>query len=203
MSTTTKKTFYLNAVLAVLSAFTAGAAHSASPKANANEVDASSRYNLVSGLGTVNGIAYRIFDDLSGGFAGNKANSLGDDNSWSIRCKKDAMSDRKSCSVSRRKLFIDVEPGKVAFLYVGVDHFPGKSTALRVDDKKPVVGTQGSDGDFSNGQVATILKQLAKGTSVTTRYYQWPYERAEDESFELTGFNEALDYAKWAVRQLK
>jgi invasion protein IalB len=160
------------------------------------------QYNLETGRGTINGIAYTLSTETLNATFATKVDAPVDEHWW-VNCAKDAMTDSKVCWVSRKTLRVKVEQGKSIWLYVGSNHFPGKTQAIRVDGHKSIIGTSGSDGDFSSGAAATILKQLTKGATVTTRHYAWPYTDAVDETFSLTGFNEAYAYAKWAVTKLK
>lgn len=188
-----KKLILSAALFAAANAWATGPSNSAAPA-----------FDISGAFGNINGVTYRVHGAGGGRFAGTSANDLNDyKNTWSVSCQVDAMTDKKKCTLHRRDLVVMLESGKVVFLYVGDEHFPGKQTAIRIDDKKPHIGKQGSDGDFTGGQVRTIVQQLTKGKSVITRFYQWPEDFARDDTFELTGFNEALEYAKWASRHIK
>lgn len=162
----------------------------------------STPYNLQSGEGEINGIAYRISpSNWRASFAGSLDNPLDLGNYWEIYCRKDAITDQKSCSIQRKTLTIIIKHKQQPFLYVGEDHYPFKPTTIRVDSNKPLHGTIGSDGDFSSNSISIILKQMVKGQSITTRYYEWPYDYSKTDTFPLAGFNEAMTYAKWALTQ--
>lgn len=107
-------------------------------------------------------------------------------NGWRMSgCDIDKFTGSKNCSMSKDDLIVYIHKGKTFFI-VGVDHFPRRSSALRIDGNKPIYG---SEGAFQNN--AKILEQFKTGKVVNTRYVQWPYEINRDAETSLDGFNEA------------
>ena len=158
--------------------------------------------------GLVNGVFYRVYpSDLSGSFGGtpefdgvlNASNIntyLGDH--WSIGCHVDAMTDKKTCSISRKDFSLYVEKSSVQVI-VGSDHYPGRPASIRIGKNKPF--TTSNDGQFTKAISRQIAAQMLAGQNIATRYIEWPYNSYKDDSFPAFGFKEALDYAKWAVAQ--
>jgi hypothetical protein len=61
---------------------------------------------------------------------------------------------------------------------------------IRIDGAVPLP-VAGRDHD--------VISQLENGRVVTTRSYEWPRCYPEDETFELTGFAQALTYVRLFV----
>ena len=148
--------------------------------------------------GELNGVHYSFhYGDGSGIFSGKHGN-------WSVRCKKDQITDEKFCFMNHQKnwsaLWLLVYPkGKVS-VGVGHERYPGSSVAIRIDKGSPFTN---ADGVFDLQTSRRIVQKLAKASSVTTRYMKWPYRRDEDETWDLSGFNEALAYITWAVERIR
>lgn len=86
---------------------------------------------------------------------------------------------------------------------VGQDHFPGSTVAIRIDGGKPITASAKNGGMFSRQVSAKLLSQLKGASKLTTRYMEWPNRYWVDETWELYGFNEALQYITWAVDRIR
>lgn len=146
--------------------------------------------------GTLNGAKYRFYyTDGSGsvqGLPNNVLDVLKDKygENWSLHCKQDGMSDTHYCVTSRASLMVGVSGASSYFVQVGNDHYPGSTIALRIDKAPPV--TAPADPGFSQKQETALVAALNGGTSVLTRYVEWPYESNKDQSVNLFGFGTAL-----------
>jgi hypothetical protein len=108
---------------------------------------------------------------------------------WSIDCRVDSMSDRRSCKFYGEELFVFYGTSSNPIEVCILSHdFPGRRGMIRVDDYPPV--NTGIDGCTS---AASLLPQLRSGTTVTLRYVEWPYDYPKDASEQLSGFNKAMD----------
>ncbi|HEX5716322.1 MAG TPA: hypothetical protein VF179_09190 [Thermoanaerobaculia bacterium] len=156
--------------------------------------------------GELSGVAYRFYyTDGSGSFAGERGNrlQLAERNNWSVACSKDPINDAKSCYMYVRDLWVFAHsPGKVV-VSIGHDHYPGSTVAIRIDGRAPSTARVINNGTFSHDASTRIVQDLRKAKTVTTRYMEWPYRSWVDETWEIYGFNEALDYITWAVRQIR
>ncbi|HCX31788.1 MAG TPA: hypothetical protein DHU55_18770 [Blastocatellia bacterium] len=160
--------------------------------------------------GKINNVAYRFYyHDGSGMFAGKRELSLNDiehlSSHWRVGCSKDAMSDRGSCYMSLRDLLIFVNADGKATLSIGSDHYPGSSVMLRIDNGAPVaMSTRLLKGSFNFQDSQKLIAQISRAKTLTTRYRKWPdgYDR-DDVWEEVYGFNEALQYIRWAVARIK
>lgn len=173
-------------------------------------------YDLMSGknnvmhrieTGTLNGIKYRFYyTDGSGAVQGlqeNVLNVLKDKygENWSLGCRKDEMNDTHYCAMSRGALVVGAYGGSSRFVNVGSEHYPGSTIALRIDKETPV--TAPADPGFSSAQEAALISEMSKGTSVLTRYMEWPYETNKDKQVSLFGFNSALQIIDTLNKEIK
>lgn len=123
--------------------------------------------------------------------------SLKDTDQWNIiKCQKDRFNGSKFCAMSKNSLLVSIYNGHPSIL-VGSEHFPRKSTAIKIDGGKTFYGSEGS---FDNQR--TIIDLLSKGKIVYTRYVQWPYEYNVDDEISLDGFNEAYKELKRRYSEL-
>ncbi len=107
---------------------------------------------------------------------------------WDIDCKRDRISDQKTCFLSQFPLTI-MFINKRAFVGVGSSVFPASSSAIRIDGGVPFLGTEGFFEDS-----ARIVAALKKGRSAITRYQKWPYEANIDDEIDLSGINVSIKY---------
>lgn len=155
--------------------------------------------------GELNGVQYKFYhSDGSGTFAGlpqDQKDPTRYKQDWDIRCEKDAIADKRSCSMRMMDLWIYVYANGRSQVSIGSEHFPQSSVAIRIDEGVPLKASGDDDGDFSYAVSATIIARLKKANSVTTRYMKWPYRDWLDKSWTLSGFAEAYQYITWAVKQ--
>lgn len=137
---------------------------------------------------TASGYAYTIYPDGSASIDTNPAEIL---SGWSIDCGTDAMNDRRKCSVTSHKarllIFYGFSANPQSVCIVGHD-FPGRRGAIRVDSNSPI--NTDTDGCVPAG---AAIKQLASGSSVTTRRVEWPYDYGRDETASIAGAKEVME----------
>jgi hypothetical protein len=138
------------------------------------------RFDYTYGSGSVQGLPTNVLDILKDNY----------DENWDLRCMQDGMSDTHYCAMSRTGLIVGVFGASSYFVQIGNDHFPGSSIALRIDNAAPV--TAPADPGFSPQQEAALVSAMKGGTSVLTRYVEWPHESNKDRSISLFGFGTAL-----------
>jgi hypothetical protein len=159
--------------------------------------------------GEKNGVSYKIhYIDGSGSFSvrGSKDSSTpwySVQDEWSVACKKDAISDKKYCYLSRKDLFVFIQKNGKASVSVGTDNFPYRRSSIRVDSRKAITSPVGNDGDFSAAQSEAIVKEIAAGSGFVTRFVQWPYDSPVDATYESAGFKEAIEYLRWAIKRIR
>lgn len=164
--------------------------------------DEEKSYRVESGV--LNGTGYKIwYADGSGAFSsGGAALSTVDRlNDWSVGCERDAITDRRSCYLQRKNLWIFIPASGRAYVSIGQNHYPGSGVAVRVDGGKAVAG--GGDGRLSVAASAGMIRSLLAGRSVTMRHMEWPYRSWVDQTYDLTGFPESWQYVNWAVKRIK
>lgn len=127
---------------------------------------------------------------------GGKASLSGGGNKWTIDCSKDAISDRRNCSLhaglgSGVFLHFNTAGEPQTFCVFGHD-FPGRTGAIRVNSGAPVFTDQ--EGCVPASRV--VPKMLA-GTSITTRRVEWPNDWNVDHTLSLAGFSRAAELAKF------
>jgi hypothetical protein len=154
--------------------------------------------------GSLNGVAYKyFFSDGSASFEGSRGNGIeyrsGAMANWDIRCEKDPIDDSKSCILSIYDLRILIDSLSGPAVSIGLDTYPGRSTAIRFDQQPAITG-----GEIIKGEQAKrILAELKTAKQVTTRYSPWPSGGNADKTFELYGFNEAFAYVNWVLTKIK
>ncbi len=158
--------------------------------------------------GVINGVHYHFYyTDGSGTFSGRPGNtghhSEPTGTNWTTGCKKDPVTDRKHCYMQIRDLWIFVQPKGQIAVSIGHDHFPGSTVTIRLDNAPPISTGSRDDGTFNKQISAKLIKQLAQAKLATTRYMKWPYRTWVDETWELYGLPETLQYINWAVERIK
>lgn len=171
--------------------------------------------------GTINGVAYKFWHSEGSGYfsgvrnyEGNFSNitnrgdyqtdyTIARKEHWEVLCKKDSISDSKSCHLKKGGLWVYAYGKGKNQISIGHDHYPRSTVAIRINDGQVFTVPSNNDGDFSVSASAKIIQQLKSANSVTTRYMEWPYQTWKDNSFDLYGFNEAFQYINWAVSQIK
>lgn len=157
--------------------------------------------------GVVNGVHYHYYDDYSASFAGTEGNTTDFsepmESNWDVGCEKDQITDRKTCHMRIKNLWIFVYGKGKPIVSIGHDHFPGSSVVIRIDSGTPVSGSAASDGYFPPTVSAKVIERLKHAKQVTTRYMEWPYRSWVDDSLDMYGFNETFQYITWAVKRVK
>jgi hypothetical protein len=125
---------------------------------------------------------------------------FGTESDWTFRCKQDEITDKKSCvlepdhagsgfaviydgSSNARRLFIRGQ-GKA---------FPGSLVSVRVDSR-PAHGTAEST-PFSLASSKVILLEMSSGSTIRTRFWDWPYNTPQDNRADLGNFKEIASLA--------
>jgi hypothetical protein len=122
--------------------------------------------------------------------------------SWSVSCHVDAMDDSRYCQIWVGDLIVSYGPKcQVYVVAVGTDHFPGTTSLVRIDGRKPY-STAEKDGVFQGKAAGVIAAELRKAKRATTRFVRWPYRSPVDTDSTMSGFSQASDYACWAVKRL-
>jgi len=117
---------------------------------------------------------------------------------WTSSCKTDNIDDKVTCSMQNLKANIYItlnRQGHVAWVCLIGHDFPGKTGAIRVDDRRAVATN--TDGCVRG---RSLEHQFRSGKQVTTRRVEWPYQQNIDRVETLTGFTEALDLARFLQR---
>lgn len=185
----------------------------ASGKMSNEEMDLGTRIDVNKvEQGVLNSVHYKFYySDGSGTFSGSKNGELAAPGNfemgadWNVACKKDAMTDKKTCTLNRKHLYITVNShGHISVFIAGSDEqYPGTPVAVRIDSHRAIHSSSGSNGSFTHRQSIEILRQLKSGSKMTTRFEGWPYGNNEDTSFKLYGFREVYKYIRWAVKRIR
>lgn len=152
--------------------------------------------------GTLAGVRYAQYGDASGWVdatpQGSSANT-GQQNRWSIRCDRDAMTNKKTCTANLDDLWVAAQQDGRITVSVGYKHFPGSTTSIRIANSR--YDTKDRDGDFL--QSNAIVKQLKDGNKLVTRYMKWPYRSWIDVERELYGADAAVALVTWSAKNIK
>jgi hypothetical protein len=101
---------------------------------------------------------------------------------WTSTCKKDRFDGSKMCFMSSRDLMVGILNGAYT-VYVGGDHYPNTSSAIKIDNNETIYGYEGH-----SRTPAKVIEQMKKGKVAYTRYKKWPYEYNRDSEVDLAGF---------------
>lgn len=155
--------------------------------------------------GVIDGVPYEFYySDGSGTFGRDPSIPLRYEDVWRVGCEKDAITDEKTCHLSRGDLRIWVDNQGRSELYIGSDHHPGSNVIIRIDGARPIaISSRMFKGSFGYRASPAIIQKLTTAKSFTTRYQKWPYTDYEDETLSTPGFKEALAYIRWAVAHIK
>lgn len=137
---------------------------------------------------TPDGDEYRIYNDGSAGLI----NPTGEH--WSIGCKKDAITDEKSCNLYKDKLFIFYINNNIEICILG-HNFPGRRGAIRIGSNKAI--TTDYNGCIDGNKHIT---QLYSEKRMTVRYYKWPYDYPKDDNFDINGLQSAMELMKFIYK---
>ena len=156
--------------------------------------------------GTKDAVAYRIYyTDGSASFAGEPGNTLapGERGNWSVGCRKDAMTDARSCHVKKGDLWVWAYSTGVRRVIIGGDHYPGYAAQIRVDSQAPLSTPASGEGVFGPQGAKSAISQLLRGETVVTRYVDWPHRGNVDKTESLYGFKQAYEYMDWALANMR
>lgn len=110
-------------------------------------------------------------------------------NGWDVSCRKDAFNGSKVCTVSKGGLMVLLIDGRYV-IGVGKNHYPGSSSAIKIDDNVPYLGKEGIINPiYAN----LIVKQMKDGKKAVIRYREWPYDYNIDTEIDLIGFSKKLN----------
>lgn len=142
-----------------------------------------------------NGMVYTIYSDGSG--------SLREDASplspgWDLKCKTDAMTDKRSCVAFGNQLMVMFQAPPTAVTVCALRHdFPGRTGAVRVDDGVPHETSR--SGCLSR---ADEVNEVMRGRKAVVRFVQFPRDYHVDQSQDLRGLREAADLAAFMLAKL-
>ena len=143
--------------------------------------------------GEINGVAYTIHhEDGSASFYNEtpETSFRPVDEKWHVSCKDDAMTDVRSCSMSRSGFFLLYQDS--FYINVGHETYPGTSVMFRVDGSQAFVALE--DSGLSGRDAEMLVAQIKEGSVLNTRHYSWPHHLSVDNKISTNGFREALDY---------
>lgn len=156
--------------------------------------------------GAKDGTKYRFYySDGSGAISGDKENDISylryPSKNWSVSCKKDVMNDKASCFAVRDGFFVFYSEASGYIVGVNGDKYPQSLVSVRVNSGTVISATE-SRG-FTKDQSEKILKSIKDGSSLATRYIDWPYKSNKDSVSKVYGVGVVQEYLKWAVESIK
>lgn len=145
--------------------------------------------------------AYRIwYSDGSGSIRRlEDADDLLASELWSLSCKVDAMTDAKSCMLSRRDLYLHYRGDSEWSVHVGANNYPGRAVSIRIGDN-PAQSSR--EPGFSGVQARQLVEQLMEEPRVRTRYFRWP-SGIPEQDFVAEGFRTAVDLVMWTFEHMQ
>lgn len=117
---------------------------------------------------------------------------------WRYSCDKDRFNGVKSCYLTKMNsdVMVGIYNGQ-STVYVGQDHYPGKKSAIKIDNNETIYGFEGTSQNPKK-----VIEQMKNGKVAYTRYVEWPYEYNHDYHVDLTGFAEKYDEMLEAYKKL-
>lgn len=155
---------------------------------------------ITDGAGWFDDVQFEQFSDGSAWVAAQADhNYLKSDSRWAIACKRDAMTQRKSCHATLGDLWIYIDHAGKIIVSVGVDHYPGSQTSIRLGSRR--FDTLDRDGDFS--QSLSIIQAMKDGQIIVTRFMKWPYRQWIDQERVLYGSQATIAMLRWTIANLR
>ena len=116
---------------------------------------------------------------------------------WVVSCGVDSITDKRSSFVRKGALSIlSSELG--SFVSVQGAAFPGENMDIRVDQNHGFVLAGGQPLKSSSAE--NLMAQIRKGSTVATRFVEWPTRRIVDGVVDVTGFAQAVSYSESCFR---
>ena len=119
---------------------------------------------------------------------------------WSVQCRRDEITDKKSCFLSKFEFAILYMDGRLSASATKdlnkLDYY--QKQYVRVDSNKAISAST----LFTGQQYDALVAQMKKGELARTRFYEWGGERYE-ETISLFGFTEAYKYMLYAYKNIK
>jgi hypothetical protein len=145
----------------------------------------------------------RIHSDGSGSI-GTSENLKGFKDIWSVRIKKDEMTDEKIITVRRDayksgfrlrsdiSLFLELSNKENEYLCISGHNYPNKKGIIRVDKNQPIETNVNGCVKLSTD----LDSQMRKGNNITLRGYNWPYDAGETQNISLGGYISVSEYLR-------
>lgn len=114
---------------------------------------------------------------------------------WSIACNRDRMTDKKLCTLSPgdygEGIYINYKgDGRHLRVDTKENAFPLSYQTIRVD-KNPASSAPASKL-FTVQATDSLIDEMKNGTTVSTRYFDWPEDHSQDAEFQLRGFKSII-----------
>ncbi|HWV58314.1 MAG TPA: hypothetical protein VNZ57_12745 [Longimicrobiales bacterium] len=119
---------------------------------------------------------------------------------WVFDCAVDAITDARSCLLSRDDLYIHYYGDDTWIVGVGTSHMPGTTVLLRIDDD-PALSAPEPLG-FEGEEAASIVARLMQGPRIRTRYARFPSGVPESD-FRADAFPLAVKIMRWVFDHLR
>jgi hypothetical protein len=149
-----------------------------------------------SGHGQLRGIEAII--DAAGDTAIFKANGT----VWNVSCGRDETTRGRTCTLTQQwqepALTVLKRADGAVLVRVGEERstYVGTDVEVRIDGRQ--VYTAPEPG-WNATRSAEIVSALRKGRSVVTTFVQWPSDNSVETRLDLTGFDVAMEFMKFAV----
>lgn len=157
--------------------------------------------------GKIGNVRYRFWlSDGSGTFQGEPDNTLdlikdNSDSNWSLRCDRDNMTDKVTCSATKYDLTVSYFDNGSKRVSLGSNNYPDSAIYARIDNGSVMQGP--GDGYFALNDGKDIISALLSGKTVNTQWQEWPYQSNKEGSVSGYGFKEVSDYMNWVLTQKK
>lgn len=153
------------------------------------------------------GIVARVFSDGSG-LAGTREEVTSFGNAWSVRIKKDEITDESIIYTTRKpyfeyqgsrhdartdlRLYAEFSNKNGEILCVSGHDFPGKKAIIRIDSN-PAIETN-EHGCLALTQ--SLNNEIRQAKELTLRGYVWPYESPETHKVNLGGYSAISNFLR-------
>lgn len=140
--------------------------------------------------------ASAAFDAEPNALANIKRDLLNGSQTWSVSCKQNPMTDKKTCSIinNEANLFILKSIKGIEGVSVLGSEYPGTKPQLRVGNAKAL-----SAEIFTGNQAKKIFNSFKPGVQVRTQYYDWPYHASKEGKTTIYGLRETMLYVDWVL----
>lgn len=131
------------------------------------------------------GLHFTIYSDQSGSI------TLPSGKKWSYACRQDKVESANSCWIYQDSFYLWSRNHSLSSVSWGSEAYPGSQRIAKFGNNPPMRWVE--DQTISGAGLKSVLTELRSNSSAIFRWYNWPWNAAQDSEVDLTNFPEVLD----------